>query len=144
VLIEAVESADMAETECDEHLACQGFILNHDSPPGGRDEQDILEAEEQDEETRSPEMLVDTNISEHEDAASSEHPLHLQAEAGSREILYQFGLSPTEIDEVLGSFQNFLVVAPTNLFLKPISKVNRYMWAIASKFTKFSQMSPRD
>jgi hypothetical protein len=76
-------------------------------------------------------MLVDTNISEDEDAASSEHPLHLETEAGLREILDQFGLNPTEIDEVLGNFQNFLVVASTDLFLKPISKANRYMWAMA-------------
>jgi hypothetical protein len=134
----------MAETEFDEHLTCQGFISNHDSPPGGKDEQDILETEEEDDETMSHEMLVDTDICEDEDAASSERPLHLEAEAGLREIPDQFGLSPTEIDEILGSFQNFLVVAPTDLFLKPIPKANIYAWTIASKFTRFSQMSPRD
>jgi hypothetical protein len=129
VLIEAVESADMAEIEFEEHLACQGFVSNHDSPPGGRDEQDILETEK-DEETMSPKMLVDTGISEDEDAASSELRLPLEAEAGLREILDQFGLSPTEIDEVLGSFQNFLVVALTDLFLTPIPKANRYVRAM--------------
>jgi hypothetical protein len=62
VLIEAVESADMTETEFDGHFTCQGFISNHDSPAGGRDEQDILETEE-DEETMSSEILIDTDIS---------------------------------------------------------------------------------
>jgi hypothetical protein len=131
VLIKAVESADMAEIEFDKHLTCQWLLSNHGSPPGGRDNQDILETEEEDEGTMSPEMLVDTDISEDEDAASSERPLHLEAEAGLREILNQFGLSPTEIHEVLGSFQNFLVVAPTDLFLKPISKANRSGWVLA-------------
>jgi hypothetical protein len=84
MLIEAVESADMAETELDEHLTCQGFISNHDSPSGGTDEQDILETEEEDKETMSPEMFVDTDVSEDEDAASSIRPLHLESEAGLR------------------------------------------------------------
>jgi hypothetical protein len=79
----------------------------------------------------SPEMFVDTDISEDEDAAFSERPLHLEAEAGLREILDQFGLSPTEIDEVLGRVQTFLMVAPTDLFLKPIPKANRFAWAMA-------------
>jgi hypothetical protein len=92
----------------------------------------------------SPEMLVDTDISEDEDTASSERRLHLEAEAGLREIQDQFGLSPTENDEVFGSFQNFLVVAPTDLFLRPIPKANRYAWAMVSKFTRFSRMFPSD
>jgi hypothetical protein len=90
-----------------------------------------VKTEEEDEETMSPEMFVDTDVSEDEDAASSERPLHLEAETGLREVLDQFGSSLTEIDEVLGSFQNFLVVAPTDRFLKPIPKANRYAWAMA-------------
>jgi hypothetical protein len=88
----------------------------------------------------SPEMLVDIDISEDEDTASLERPLHLEAEAGLGEIMDQFGLSPTEIDEVLGSFQNFLMVAPTDLFLKPTPKTNRYEWAMVGDSEQIHQI----
>jgi hypothetical protein len=66
-------------------------------------------------ETITPERMFERDIYTDQDAAYSELPLRLEAEAGLREILDQFRLSATEIDEVIGSFQNFITAAPTDL-----------------------------
>jgi hypothetical protein len=125
-----VESPDLAEAEFDKHIACDGLVSLQDPPPLENKGQEILEAEEEDGETITPERMFETNIYADQDTAYSGCLLHLETEAGLREILDQFRLNATEIDEVIGTFQNFVGGAPTDLFLNPIPKKNRYVWAI--------------
>jgi hypothetical protein len=119
-----IESTQLAEEEFDVHMACMGLASPDDSPPFGKDDQDILETEEEEEEEEEEkeeeeeedretiilELVVGINISADEDAVSHEHPLYFEAEVetGLRKILDQFRLSAAEIDETVGSFQNFI------------------------------------
>jgi hypothetical protein len=93
-----VESPDLAEAEFDEDIACDGLVSLHDPPPLKDDGQHILEAEEEDGEKITPERMFKADIYADQDTAYSQCPVHLEAEAGLREILDQFRLSATEID----------------------------------------------
>jgi hypothetical protein len=99
--------------------------------PIDEDGQDILESEEEDRGTISPESMADTDFLEDENVAPFDLPLHIEAEKGLQEILLQFHVSPAEMDEIIGSFQNFIAAAPTDLCLKPLPKTNRYGWMVS-------------
>jgi hypothetical protein len=126
-----VKFPNLAEAEFDEQMACEGLVSLHDPPLLEDNGHDILEVEEEDGETITPERIFETDRYTTQYIATSGRPLHLEAESGLREIRDQFRLSATEIEEVIGSFQNFIATAPSDLFLKPIPKKNRYAGAIS-------------
>jgi hypothetical protein len=92
-------------------MACEGVGWHSHPPPFDKDNQDILETEEEDGETLIAEGMADIEISADEDASSSEWLLHLEAEASLREIVHQFRLRAAKIDDGVASFQNCLAVA---------------------------------
>jgi antitoxin component HigA of HigAB toxin-antitoxin module len=140
-----IESTQLAEEKFNIHMISVGLASPDDSPLFGKDDQDILETEEEEEEkekdgeTITPELMVGVDISVDEDAVSHERSLYLEAEAeaeaeaGLREILDQFRLNAAEIDEIIGSFQNFIVATQQIFFFffEADSQKNRYVWAIS-------------
>jgi hypothetical protein len=112
-------------------MTCEGLTSPDDPPPVKDNGRDILESTEENEEMIPPQRMFDTDISADQDAAYSERPLHLEAVARLREIPDEFRLSTTETGQIVGSFQNFIAVALTGLFLRPIPKKNRRPWAVS-------------
>jgi hypothetical protein len=132
-----IESPEKIEEEIEDHMTCAGLTSRYDKISSDEEDQDMLETEEEDTEKIPLESMAETDIFEDDDdenagdTTSSERPLHHEAEEGLREILLQFRLDEGVIDEVIGSFQNFITVAPTDLFIKPIPKKNRYAWGVS-------------
>jgi hypothetical protein len=120
-----IESPEFTEAEFYDHMACEEVVSPHDRPAFKKNGPDSLETEEEDTELIISQRMFDTDISADQDLADSEWPLHVEAAEDLRDILDQFRLRTTEIGETIGSFQTFLVGAPTDLFLKPILKKNR-------------------
>jgi hypothetical protein len=82
--VDEIESTQLAEEEFDVHMARVELASPDDLPPFGKDDQNILETEEEEEEdgeTITPDLMVGTDISADEYAGSHEHPLYLEAEA---------------------------------------------------------------
>jgi hypothetical protein len=125
-----VESSELAEAKFDDHMACEGVIFPPDPPSCKDNSPDIMEPEAEQKEIIPSQRMLDTDISGDQHAAYSERSLYLEAVAAMLAIPDQFRLSMTEIDEVIGSFQNLIAIAPTDLFLKPIRKKNRCAWVL--------------
>jgi hypothetical protein len=126
-----IESPEDADKEFNDHIFCSGLESRCDLGSMDDDDHDILESEEEDIGTLSPENMDETDVLGNENAASSELPLHREAEEGLREILLQFHVNPAEMEEIIGSFQNYIAAATTDLCLKPLPKKNRYGWIIS-------------
>jgi hypothetical protein len=125
------ESPEFTETKFDDHMACEGVTSPHDPPPFSDHGPNILETEEEDGEMIPPQRMFDTDISADQDAVYSQRLLHFEASTDLREISNQFRLNMTEHDKIIGSFQNFTAVTPTDLLLKPIPKKSTSTGSIA-------------
>ena len=97
-----MKASDAVEAEFADHMECQGLVSDHDSPRSDADEQDILAIEKEDGETMPLERTTE-DLSSGEGDPPCQRPLHLEAEAGLREILDEFQLSEDLIDEIIGS-----------------------------------------
>jgi hypothetical protein len=134
------ESYELVEEEFNDHLSCAGLDSRYDQEDVEADNQDMLETEEEDRESAESESMDDTDFSEDDNLIASECPLFQEAEEGLREILLQFQLNVDEMNDVIGSFQNYVGAAPTDLCLKPIPKKNRYSWIVSHQNDEIHQI----